>query len=76
MLLTVEYNAGEQAVEIHIDREGVDLLVERLSKLKEHSGQEHDHLMTESWGGSELTEEKQGAENELINHLRITFWPD
>ncbi len=74
MLLTVEYNSKQEAVEIYCDREGIDFLIDGLNLLRQRGG--HDHLMTESWGGYELSEEKQGAENELINHLRLTVVPD
>ncbi len=74
MLLTVEYD-GESVVELHLDEEGLDLLVDRLMKLRKHNEPEHDHLMTPSWAGWELTEEKQDAENELINHLTIFCHP-
>jgi len=73
VLLTVEYNK-DGAVEIHLDKEGLDFLIERLDKLRKHGG--HDHLKTPSWAGWELTEEKQGTENELIHHLCIRLWPD
>ncbi len=74
MLLTVEYNDKNEVVEIHCDKEGLDSLIEKLESLRKHGG--HDHLKTPSWAGSELTEEKQGAENLLINHLYILLWPD
>ena len=73
MLLTVEYNK-EDGVEIHCDSEGLELLVSKLNVLKQHGG--HEHLMTPAWAGTELTEEKQGDGNELINHLKILLWPD
>ena len=73
MLLTVEHNRNG-VVEIHLDREGLDLLIDRLMKLRQNGG--HDHLMTPSWSGWELTEDKQGTENDLINHLHIRLRPD
>ena len=76
MLLTVEWNNREESVEIYCDRDGLELLVERLGKLaKSTKADNHDHLMTPSWAGTELTEEKQGNGNMLVNHLRITLLP-
>lgn len=72
MLLTVEYDA-KGAVEIHCDEEGLASLIARLSALKERGG--HEHLMTPAWGGHELTEEEQNASNQLVNHLKVMFWP-
>ncbi|MDT8071089.1 MAG: Imm32 family immunity protein [Terriglobia bacterium] len=70
-MLTVEY--GNDVVEINCDEPGLDLLIRKLQLLKQHGG--HQHLMTPSWAGDELTEEKQGPENILIHHLRIALAP-
>ena len=75
MLLTVEYDK-EGKTEIYMDAQGLELLIERLNKLKRHIEKgEHDHLMTPSWSGWELTEEKQGLKNELVNHLCLVLRP-
>lgn len=73
MLLTVEF--VDEVVEIHADEEGIDLLIDRLMKLRKHKTPEHDHFMTESWSGWELTEKKQSLNSELVNHLRVNFRP-
>jgi hypothetical protein len=70
VLLTVEL-VEEGVAEVHLDEEGLDLLVDRLTKLRGHQESEHDHLMTPSWAGTELTEEKQGADNDLIHMLTV-----
>jgi hypothetical protein len=72
-MLTVEYNP-KGFVEIHCDEKGLDSLSATLRQLKEHGG--HQHLKTPAWAGAELTESKQGSDNELINHLKIVLWPD
>lgn len=36
----------------------------------------HRHLMTRDWGGSELSNDKQGLDNSLCHHVKIFFWPD
>ena len=74
MLFTVEL-VEHSVAEVHLDEEGLDLLVERLSKLRRHQEPEHDHLMTPSWAGTELTEDKQGAENDLIHMLTVYYHP-
>jgi len=73
MLLTVEYDKPG-TVGIYCDKEGLDLLISRLVKLKERGG--HDHLMTPSWAGWELTEEIQGEGNQLINELTVRVKPE
>jgi Immunity protein 32 len=75
MLLTVEHKLGENRrlseaeIEIYCDRDGLDLLLRKLTILKEKGG--HVHLMSPAWSGHELTEQKQGEQNILINHLCI-----
>ena len=69
MTLTVEY--VDDVVEIFADREGLDSLIQTLQRLRERGG--HDHLMTPSWAGHELTEVKYDPASTLINHLRITI---
>lgn len=79
MLLTVEHKLGsngrlDQAeVEIYCDKDGLDLLLHELAILKEKGG--HVHLMSPSWAGNELTEQKQGEQNALINHLCVMLVP-
>jgi hypothetical protein len=45
-------------------------LIRTLERLRQGGG--HDHLMTRSWAGNELTEQKHDLASTLINHLRIT----
>jgi hypothetical protein len=73
MILTVELNRAKESVEIYCDKEGLELLRRRLEVLSERGG--HEHLMTPSWAGTELTEELQRAGNTLINHLEIMVKP-
>ncbi len=73
MLFTVEYHK-DGIVEIYCDKEGLSLLITRLMRLQK-DGKGHEHFMTPSWAGNELTEEKQYPENELINHLCIMLKP-
>jgi hypothetical protein len=74
MVLTVEIKdrtkASEAEVAICFDDEGLDLLIGKISSLR--GKRDHEHLMTPSWAGDELTEIKQGGdEYELVNHLRL-----
>ena len=74
-MLTVEIkdsdkvSMGTSEVEIYCDRKGLIELIRQLGFLQK--GESHVHLMTESWGGNELTEETQGQDNVLVHHLRI-----
>jgi hypothetical protein len=73
-MLTVEYNPEIEAVEIFCDREGLDLLIDKLTRLRDRGG--HTHLMTPAWAGDELTEERYRPGNTLFNHLMIALAPD
>lgn len=79
MLLTVEVELYKKhilsklqvgEVAICLDEEGLELLEKQLAFLKK--GPDHVHLMTPSWGGDELTEDrKDDNQSLLVNHLRI-----
>jgi len=74
MTLTVEAKRREdqpvEEVAMCFDDDGLITLIDKLQRLR--GKRDHSHLMTPSWAGSELTEEKQGgAEYELVNHLRL-----
>ncbi len=81
MVLTVEVEPSEKydssvlhidEVDIFFDEEGLELLEYKLRLLRQGKGPDHEHLMTPSWAGNELTEEKQGESRSiLVNHLRI-----
>jgi hypothetical protein len=73
-VLTVEHNTKDESIEIFCDREGLELLMRKLSVLAEKGG--HVHLMTPAWSGNELTEEKQSDTSELINHVVIALKPE
>jgi len=45
-----------------------------ISNLIENKKTDHIHLMTEDWGGIELTNDKQNFNSELINHVKIFNW--
>lgn len=73
-MITVELKSvqGTSTAEVAIccDGPGLDLLIEKLSRLR--GKRDHTHLMTPSWAGDELSENKQGNdEYELVNHLRL-----
>jgi hypothetical protein len=77
MMLTVEVLKRQNGmhctvseVAICCDPEGLEYLISRLGSLRAKS--EHLHLMTPSWAGEGLSEQKQGGDDyELVNHLRI-----
>lgn len=68
-MLRFEYNIQDTSVEIFMDAEGRDLLISRLQKLRVPG--DHDHLMTPSWSGWELSEDGQRSGNDLINQVNL-----
>lgn len=76
-LLTFELSAEGDCVDIHMDRQGLEDLVLYLTRLRDSANlPAHDHLMTESWAGTELTEEAQDADAKLINQVNLRLWPE
>lgn len=72
-MLTFEYDPEAQ-LEIYCDHDGLETLLRELIILKERGG--HAHLMTPSWAGQELTEDRQGEHTTLIHHVLIRIKPD
>jgi hypothetical protein len=73
-LLTFEWDAKDEILEIHANREGLEKLRTAINTLLSKNGCDHIHLMTEDWGGEELSNEKQCQENEIINHVKVFQW--
>jgi hypothetical protein len=74
-LLNFELGEKYNELFIHGDEKGLLFLIGALEKLITHTKEghfDHDHLMTEEWGGYELSSESQG--NEVINHVKIYCW--
>jgi len=62
---------------IHGSAEGLEFLANTLLRLVRNTKDghfNHDHLMTEEWGGWELTSEAQSDESELLNHVKVYCW--
>ena len=68
---------GQGQLSIHGDARGLEILIEHLSRVREHvlSGDcSHAHLMTDSWGGKELSERAPAADGTLIHHVKAYGW--
>ena len=74
-LLTFEYgNSSPGVLNIHLNPEGAQEMIEILQRLLRSGLNEHDHLMTQSWGGTELTEDKQDDATTLVNQVNVFLW--
>ena len=74
-LLNFELGGNHNEILIHGDEKGLQFLIDKLSRLLAHTKEghfDHDHLMTEEWGGNELSSESQG--DEIINQVKIYCW--
>jgi hypothetical protein len=69
-MIVVQQPAGEkEEIVIYADREGLELLRTRIGFLL--NGSTHDHLMTESWAGTELNDQPIAPLNPVIKHVEI-----
>ena len=68
-LLTFEMSDDKTEIEIHGDKEGLIYLVGLIEKVIKYNT--HDHLMTPSWAGNELSEEAKGKNTHIINKVTI-----
>ena len=78
-LLTFELSTDGQELHVHANAEGVRTLIKALDRLRsqvEAGKQAHDHLMTEAWGGTELSAVRHSADARLVNKVDIHVWPD
>ena len=71
--ITFEINEATEAVEIHGNAQSLKELANMLLEIAK-SPNDHTHLMTENWGGSELSENVYGEKNKLINQVKIFCW--
>jgi len=77
-LLTFEISHDGEEIEIHCNIQGAQNLIRHIERMVMGSTKlpKHDHLATPTWAGDELTEEKQGKENKLVNQVTIHLWND
>lgn len=81
-LLSFVASSDANMLTIHLDKDGIEFLIERLSKLKEllDEGQCEDcHLFTANSIGAELTSTKiNGQDNEavVVQHVKLCAWTE
>lgn len=71
-LLSFELSKDSNELDVHCDDAGLEKLLSILSQLK--GKMKHEHLMTPSWGGSELSEALQAEDSQLLNKVTIHKW--
>jgi len=76
--LTFELSNKGDELFVVADSNGLRFLAEKLTRLAEKAdkGQpDHEHLMTEEWGGNELSSVPQGKDTTVLNHVKIYARP-
>lgn len=75
-LLTFELSKDGDELAIHLDEQGLVFLLSTLHRLQNGSSPppKHIHLMTNEWGGDELSNEAQSPSSTLLNKVDLRLW--
>lgn len=71
-LLSFEISEDGDELSIHCDDMGLENFLSVLSQIKGKVS--HEHLMTPSWGGNELSEDPQSEDGLFLNKVTIHKW--
>ncbi len=69
--LTFELSDDNLVLNIFGNEEGLKSLISSIEKVIKYN--DHDHLMTPSWAGYELSEEPQGENTKILNKVTIAI---
>ena len=75
--LSFATDADGDQVFIHADAAGLDHLIRALTGIRrklEEDACDHDHLMTDAWGGHELSERTLDSDARVVHHVKIYGW--
>ena len=76
-ILSFATDADGDQVFIHADDAGLDHLIRSLTHIRRKLDEDfcdHDHLMTDAWGGGELSERILDEGARLVHHVKIYGW--
>lgn len=71
-ILTFELCDDRDELEIHFNEIGLRNLLQYLQRVEKSL--DHEHLMTEEWGGHELSSIVQGDNNIILNKVTLRYW--
>jgi hypothetical protein len=77
-MLSFEYEPNDEALLIHGSPESLRHLASLLNQLADGVASDkpdHLHLMSPSWGGTELSNQAQSSTARLFHHVKIMGWP-
>lgn len=73
---TFEITPDKRCLQIYCDPGGLQQMIHMLAVLPgKKGGPDHDHWMTRSWSGHELTEQRKGDGTILVNMVDVHYWP-
>lgn len=74
--LTFALSDDKDELEIQMNRAGMEDLIYYLRRLLNTSGPlpSHDHLMTASWAGTELTEVNEGGNGSVLHKVTLRYF--
>jgi hypothetical protein len=81
-LLAFVSDKDDGQVAIHVDLEGVNILIDSLERIRRNLLKDdcpHDHLMTADWGGWELSKATMIDAKKVgtpVHHVKIYGWND
>jgi hypothetical protein len=76
-ILSFATDADGDQVFIHADAGGLDHLISTLARIRRKLDEnicDHDHLMTDAWGGHELSEPTMQNDERLVHQVKIYGW--
>jgi hypothetical protein len=75
-LLSVESDDSHEIVELHMNRVGLDYLIDVLATLRESDAPDHVHIMSPEWGGDGLTGEPRHQREGYVaaKHMKVCLW--
>ena len=68
-MLTFEYNENDATLEVFFDAQGRRQLISVLERIQAPG--DHEHLMTPSWSGYELSEKVHSKDNKYLNMVTL-----
>lgn len=72
--LSFEWDSENERLEIHGTSEALVDFAKKLESLASQDESDHLHLMTQDWGGSSLSNDKQNSAAILIHHVKVLVW--